>query len=155
MSPAQTLTQALHAWVHAFMRRDMHNFMRFARDTGISMQQISALISLYHNANRGVTDIGDDLGVSSAAASQMIERLVQQGLLERSEDPNDRRAKQIVLTAKARELIEQSMQARQSWMEQLIQMLTPEQQEQIITSLTLLTETAKKLDAEIMPIEYH
>jgi DNA-binding MarR family transcriptional regulator len=129
--------------------------MHFARDSGISMQQLCALFSLYHKANRGVSDIGDDLGVSSAAASQMIERLVQQGLLERSEDPHDRRVKQIILTIKARELMERDMLARHSWIDELTQLLTPEQQNEIIASLTLLTETALKLETEKLPIQCH
>jgi DNA-binding MarR family transcriptional regulator len=148
MSASQTLIQALHAWAHVFMRRSMSNFIRYARDSGLSMQQLGALFFLHHKGTRGVSDFGGDLGVTSAAASQMIERLVQQGLLERSEDAHDRRVKQIVLTARGKELVEQSMQARQSWMEELTHALTPEQQQGIIASLNLLTETAQEMEPE-------
>ncbi len=155
MSSSVTLPQALRAWAQVFMRRSMTDFMRYARDSGLSMQQLGALFYLCRRDSRGVSDIGDDLGVTSAAASQMIERLVQQGLLERSEDPHDRRVKQVVLTAKGKELIERSMQARQGWLEKVARLLTPEQQETIIASLKLLTEMAQALDQEDLLSEDH
>ena len=80
------------------MGRSMRDFTTFMRNSGLSMPQVSALFRLYYQGQCGVTDIADHLDVTSAAASQMIERLVQQGLLERSEDPNDRRVKQIDLS---------------------------------------------------------
>ncbi len=148
MPSPQTLPQALHAWMQVVMRRSMSDFMRNARDSGVSMQQFGALISLHRKGMAGVSDMGDDLGVTSAAASQMIERLVLLGLLERSEDPHDRRVKQIALTPHGKELIEHSMQARHQWVEELTRVLSPEQQEQVIAALDLLTQAAREIDQE-------
>ena len=100
MTTPHSLAQALSAWERAFRRRTVADFMRNARESGVSPQQYGALMYLFHNDRRGVSGIGEDMGVTPAAASQMIERLVQQGLLERSEDPHDRRAKKIALTVK-------------------------------------------------------
>ena len=146
MSQSQSFSQVLNLWSHIFMRRSMSAFLRNARDYGVSMQQIGVLFYLFRKEHCGVSEIGIDLGVTNAAASQMIDRLVQQGYLERSEDPHDRRGKQLVLTGRGKDLIEQIMRARQQWIEELADELTPEEQEQITTSLHLLTETAQKLD---------
>ena len=78
----------------------------------------------------------------------MIDRLVQQGYLERFEDPDDRRMKTIRLTAKGQTQIQESIEARRAWMEELTKVLTPEQQERIITSLILLTDAAYELERE-------
>ena len=147
------LMQALHAWMRVFMQGSMGSYMRYARDAGLSMQHLGLLHYLHHKGpGRAVSDIGADLGVSSAAASQMIERLVQQGLLERSEDPKDRRMKQVLLTAKGSALAEESVRARQSWMLALTQTLTPAQQKEIVAALTILTAAARSLKLD-EPVE--
>ncbi len=84
---------ALQNWVGMFMHRSMRDSIRFAKENGLSMSQVGAMFHIRHGVD-GVSDIGDDLGVTSAAASQMLERLVQAGLVTRTEDPHDRRAKQ-------------------------------------------------------------
>jgi len=70
--------------------------------------------------------------------------LVQLDLIERTEDPEDRRAKRLALTQKGRALIEKGIEARSKWIEGLTDALTPEQQNMIISALTLLTEAAQK-----------
>ena len=57
------------------------------------MPQIYTLMYLYHEGEMRYPDIGVLMGVGKAAASQLVERLVQQDLVERVEDENDRRAK--------------------------------------------------------------
>jgi DNA-binding MarR family transcriptional regulator len=128
------------------MRRSMRELVQFSKDSGMSMTQLSTLMHLHHQGACGVSDIGSHLGVTSAAASQMIDRLVQQGLLERSEDPLDRRVKQIRVTAKGRQLIEAGIKARRSWMEDLTTALTPEEQARITQALVLLTQAAGRLE---------
>ncbi len=146
MSTTHPLPHALRAWAQVFMRRSMSDFARFARDAGLSMQQFSALYVLRGSAGHGVSSLGENLGVTSAAASQMIERLVQQGLLERCEDPHDRRVRQVALTPRGEELMERSAQARRSWIEGLTRVLSPEEQKQIAAALTRLTEAARELE---------
>jgi MarR family transcriptional regulator for hemolysin len=93
-----------------------------------------------------VSDIADSLDVSNAAASQMVERLVNLELIGRSEDPEDRRVKQITLTMKGRQLIQDSIDARQRWMQEMTDALTPEEQESISVALTTLTEAALAME---------
>jgi DNA-binding MarR family transcriptional regulator len=64
-------------------------------------------------------------------------------LIERTEDPKDRRAKRLALTPKGRTLIESGIEARSRWVEGLTDALTPEQQSMTISALTLLTEAAR------------
>jgi len=140
------LTPILREWAEVFMRRSMRDFIRFTRDTGLSNPQISAMMRLYYRGGCGVSDIGSHLDVTSAAASQMVERLVQQGLLERAEDLHDRRVKQLTLTRKGRALIEKGIEARRRWLEELTTALAPEQRQQIASALVCLTEAARRLE---------
>jgi DNA-binding MarR family transcriptional regulator len=126
------LTQALREWTEAFMSTSMGTFLQFAKEQGLSVAQIGALFHINTRGFCGVTDIGDDLGVTSAAASQMLERLVQNGLVERREDPDDRRAKRIVLTERG------SMEARQRWFADLAERMSPNERDLAITALRTL-----------------
>ena len=143
MSSTKELTEVVREWSEVFMRRSGRDFKRFMDETGLSFSQLNVLMRLYHGGNSGVSEIGEQMGVTSAAASQAIDRLVLQDLIERTEDPKDRRAKRLALTPKGRTLIERGIEARSQWVEGLTEALTPEQQSMTISALTLLTEAAR------------
>jgi DNA-binding MarR family transcriptional regulator len=143
---------ALRHWAEVFMRHSMHEYLRFSRQSGLSMAQINTLFRLYHTGECGVSDVGDHLGVTNAAASQMVDRLVQQGLLERDEHPEDRRAKKLTLTPQGQQLVEASIEVRQRWMEQLTTAFNPSEQGSIADALIKLTVAAERLeDDEFVP----
>jgi DNA-binding MarR family transcriptional regulator len=138
----------LRQWSEVFMGRSMRELSAFMRNSGLSMPQVSLLSRLYYQGQCGVTDIADHLAVTSPAASQLVDRLVQQGLLERNEDPNDRRAKQIALSPAGRQLIQDGIEARVRWTAELTTVLSPEDQAVIVTALDALTSAAIKLDPD-------
>lgn len=144
MSPTKQFSDVMREWSEVFMHRSVHDFKRFMDDSGISMSHIHILMRLFHGGACGISDIGDQLGVTNAAASQTVDRLVTMGLLARTEDLSDRRVKQVTLTEQGRNLIQQGIEARRKWIEGLTDALTPEQQNMIISALTLLTEAARK-----------
>jgi len=146
MTRSDKFSLVLRNWSETFMRRSMHDFIQFSKDSGLSIAQMSTLFHLHHGSRCGVSNIGDLLGVTNAAASQMIDRLVQHGLIERTEDPVDRRAKQLRLTDKGRSIVRESIEVRRRWMERLTDALTLEEQSSIINALTILTNAALDLD---------
>ncbi|MCB0212044.1 MAG: MarR family transcriptional regulator [Anaerolineae bacterium] len=149
MSVNPQLSAALHEWAELFMRRSMRDFIRFIKENDLSTTQLSTLMRLYYRGVCPISEIGDHLGVTNAAVSQMVQRLVEQGLLDRTEDPSDRRVKQLTLTAEGRALIEQGIEARRRWLEDLTNALPAEQQANIITTLTNLTNAARHLDPSL------
>jgi DNA-binding MarR family transcriptional regulator len=146
MSQSKELTGVIREWSGVFMHRSGRDFKRFMNETELSFSQISVLMRLKHGGKIGVSEIGDQLSVTNAAASQAVDRLVNLGLIERSEDPDDRRAKRLVLTQKGNTLIDKAIEARSQWIEGLTESLTPEQQSMIISALTLITEAARKIE---------
>lgn len=146
MSDVQSFNDVLRHWSEVFMERSMRDFAAFMRSAGLSMPQVSTLFRLHYQGSCAVSDLSSHLGVTTAAASQMIDRLVQQGLLERSEDPNDRRAKQITLTPAGRELVQASIEARTQWMTEVAAVLSPAEQAEIAAALTALTDAVQRLD---------
>jgi DNA-binding MarR family transcriptional regulator len=95
MQPTDAFENTLQKWVEVFMRRSMRSFIFYSKESGLSISQIGALFHIFRGAS-GVSDIGDDLGITSAAASQMLDHLVRLQLVLRSENQQDRRVKQLV-----------------------------------------------------------
>lgn len=148
MLSSDPFVQILREWFEAFVRRSMHNFILYARESGLSMSQIGALFRISHSAS-GVSDLGEELGISSAAASQMLERLVQQHFILRTEDIHDRRFKQIALTEKGRQTLKDSMFARQQWLADLSQRLSKDEKDQIQAALQILIEKTNQLEPAV------
>lgn len=146
MPVSQQFDSVLRQWTEVFMGRSMRDFGAYMRNHGLSMPQVLLLYRLFYQGQCGVSDIADHLAVTNAAASQTIERLVQQGLLERNEDPNDRRAKQIALSPAGWQLIHEGIEARVRWMAELTTVLSPEEQATIVAALDALTSAAIHLD---------
>ncbi len=146
MSDVDSFITVFQEWIDLFMHRSMRRFIQYTRKSGLSMSMIGAIFHLHHKNSVGVTDLGEHLGVTSAAASQMLERLVQQELIERTEDPDDRRGKQIVLTQKGCQVLEESIRARQGWLTELSESLSDEEKKQITTALNIMINKANQLE---------
>jgi DNA-binding MarR family transcriptional regulator len=147
MPASPRLTEILRDWTEVFMRRSLGEFKRYMDNSGLSWPQVNTLMRLHYGGACGVSEVGSHLGVTSAAASQMVERLVQMGLLERTEDPDDRRAKLLALSRKGRALIDKGIEARRAWTAELTTRLSAEQQATIIIALTYLLQAAREVEA--------
>jgi DNA-binding MarR family transcriptional regulator len=144
MSPPTQFSEVIREWAMIFMHRSVKDFKHFMAESGLSFTQVNLLMRLYHGGKVGVSELGDHLGISNAAASQAIDPLVKDGLLERAEDPEDRRVKLLTLTENGRIHVRHGIDARCQWFAGLAEMFTPDQQAMIISALTLLTEGARK-----------
>jgi DNA-binding MarR family transcriptional regulator len=138
-------------WTETFMRKAMCGVVYVASRHGLSRSQVGALFQLSHRGASSVAHIGDRLGVTSAAASQMLDRLVQQGLIARSEDPNDRRAKQVTLTEEGRRFVEEAMGAWQRWFRSVAEEMSAKERETVVAGLRVLLENAGSVDPDIEP----
>jgi DNA-binding MarR family transcriptional regulator len=142
------ITEMLRQWIDVFAARSFHDWSRYLRTAGLSMPQFGILMHLYHRGRCGMSDISGRMEVSNAASSQLVERLVQGGLLERTEDPTDRRARQIALTDKGRQFIEDSIAERSRWVESLVERLTDSDKILVSKALPVLLEAFQKMDGK-------
>jgi DNA-binding MarR family transcriptional regulator len=146
MAGQDPFAQVFQEWINVFMHRSMRRFIHYTRMSGLSMSMIGALFHLQQMESAGVRDLGEHLGVTSAAASQMLERLVQQGLIQRAEDPEDRRVKQITLTEKGCQVLKESIRARQGWLDDLTAQFSESEKAQLTASLKLMVEKAHQVE---------
>ncbi len=146
MTDLVQLTAILRGWTEIFTTRSMHAWSRYVKASGLSMPQFGILMELYYHRSRSVSDISDKMDISPAAASQLVDKLVQSSLLLRTEDPVDRRGKLLELSDKGRELIERGVEARSTWVEELVTSLPPEDYDAISSALSALTLAASSYE---------
>lgn len=146
MTKPSPMSHALRAWMDVFMHRSMRSWHVYVKTTGLTMPQFSILMQLHYKGACGMSEISEKFDVTAAAASQLAEKLVQGGYIERAEDPSDRRAKFIQLSPKGSDLIEAGIKERYRWMDEITSNLTAEEKGRVAGALRLLTEAAKNLE---------
>ena len=146
MTDPLQFSQSLRGWMDIFVHRSMRDSARFVKASGFSMPQFFLLMQVHHRHHCGISDLSEHLDITAAAASQLVDKLVQAGLLEREEDPHDRRAKQVSLTTTGQEMVTKAIAERSRWVEELAAVLNTEEQMKVSEALEILTEAAKKLE---------
>ncbi len=148
MTDPTQLSRILRRWMDVFMHRSMRGWSHQVKATGMSMPQFSILMQLHYKGSCGVSEISERFEVTTAAASQLVDKLVQSNLVERAEDPHDRRARQIQLSTKGKAMIEKGTRERYRWVDQLVAILDAKDREQVAEALTILTNAARELESE-------
>ena len=146
MTKPVQINQSLRAWMDVFMHRSMRGWNQFAKSTGLSMPQFSILMQLHYKGVCGLSEISERFDVSAAAASQLAEKLVQSGYLERAEDPSDRRAKLLRLSISGEKLVSEGIQERYRWMDEVTSKLSTEDSAKVAEALNILTNAAREMD---------
>src|SRR4030095_3466541 len=150
MSKSVEFNQAIRSWMDVFMNRSMRGWGLFAKSTGLSMPQFGLLMQMHHKGACGISDVSERFEITPAAASQLVDKLVHSGLIQRVEDPHDRRAKLLSLTDKGRDLIQRGMRERYRWVEQLAEKLSAEERAQVSEALDIMTQAAQDLESELV-----
>lgn len=148
MSTPDPFLDTLRAWMETSMHRSFHAFIRHTRQSDLSLSQVNTLFRLYHRGPGSVNGLAAYLGVTKAAVSQLLDPLIAAGLVQRSENPEDRRMKLIALTEKGQTQVEKSRNNRHAWLSELSQVLSDAEKEQLLPAIQLLNQKTRDLPAE-------
>ena len=135
---------ALLDWSNTFMQRSLNDLSRYSHTVGLSLAQLSILLHLHFHGACEVTSFSEMLKISRAAASQMIERLVQQGVVERFPGEQDRRVRLVDLTSSGKQIVLESFEARVDWVNELVSRIKAKEREQLLVSLNRLNQYVTK-----------
>jgi len=151
MITSSQLIQTVRQFMDIAMHHSMRERSQFAKAIGLSMPQFGILMQLHYHGNCGVSDVSGHFDITNAAASQLVDKLVQSGLIQREEDPHDRRAKLLNLTDKGKDLIRRGIEERYRWVDQLAGKLSAEERAKVTEALNIMTRAAKELEIEPIP----
>ena len=147
-SSSDQFSDVLRGWVKVFMRRNGQDYKHFMDESGLSFSQVNTLMRLHFAGQADISDISEQMGITKAAASQLVEQMVRLGLLDRIPDPIDRRIKRLALTPKGHALAEKLVDMQRKWVEQFTDSLTSWQREAISDALQVMTDAARNIDTK-------
>jgi DNA-binding MarR family transcriptional regulator len=128
---------------HLFLY-DRGNLLRVIEESGLSMTQCKALLELGGLGSevkpRQVGDLAETFGVSVPSMSRAVDALVKDGLATRVEDPDDRRARRIAITAKGKQLVETLVVVRQAGIEAFAATLSAAQRRKLDAAVDSLMD---------------
>ncbi|GAB6935867.1 hypothetical protein JCM14720_17880 [Calditerricola yamamurae] len=102
--------QALHALGHGIRRLNLQMkrvFLAVAQEGALTPGQIRLLFHLAQDGTGKVSDLSDRLGITPGAVTGMVDKLEEQGLVERVRSRNDRRVVHVRLTDAGQRHVEQ------------------------------------------------
>ena len=137
-----TINQAVMDWTAIFVRLWMHDVNNFTRTSGLSFGQINLMLHLHYRGACEVTGVSEVMQMTAPGASQMVERMVQQGLVARSEIPGDRRVRMVCLTDQGNAVVDECIRLHETWVRELASSLSTGEQEETIRVLQRLTAKA-------------
>lgn len=110
----------------------------------LPVSQIRCLNTIGNDEGRKMQEIAMQLNIKLPAMSQMVERLVKKGLVERRDDAFDRRVVRLYLTPEATQMIDGARQIRMQHFRQAAMLLTPVQIVRMTEDLMNLSEVGEK-----------
>lgn len=99
------LEDHLGFWLRFVSNEVSGRFRAHVEAAGVSVSEWVALRTLYDHDAMTARALIDALGMTKGAVSKVLDRLEQKGLARRTEDPDDRRAQRLALTASGRALV--------------------------------------------------
>jgi|SRR2546425_1189861 DNA-binding MarR family transcriptional regulator len=116
-------------WSHILWQAGMVPMLHHLLQINLTMSESQVLRQLYQRPLT-IADVAESLSITQSAASRAVDRLVRDGYVSRTENPADRRQKQLWLTASGTTLVENLNNAFTSQLARLVARLSVEEQEQ-------------------------
>ncbi len=95
--------------LNALSRKISRMYNSRCLEHGVTAAQTFVIFDVMEHGGTSVKDIASRIQLDSPGVTGLIDRLVKEGLVERKEDPEDRRSLRINLTQKGRELAESKL----------------------------------------------
>jgi MarR family transcriptional regulator for hemolysin len=139
-----------------FMISDVGRLLKTYADQRASREghtraQWAVLLKLERYEGLKQSDLAEELDIQPITLTRLVDRLCENGLIERRADPNDRRAKRLYLTAAARPLLERISVHVEELAETVLAGVDPAAVSVLLSQLGLARENLKQAIADKSP----
>ena len=117
----------------------------------LTFTQLRALSVIGRRKAVRVSDLAEELAVGLAAASSLVDRMVQRQFITRHSDPDDRRIVLLELSSRGRGLLERLERGRMEQFGKLIERMTPAEREALATTLRAFVRLGAEYGAHKEP----
>lgn len=140
----ELLARSLSQFRRAMLRDFLFSVFRTFTDFEFSLPQVATLILLEEGGAPTIKQVAEYLGRSVSTVSRLVDQLVEQGLVTRREDENDRRNKRLAITEKGRSLIATVEERRLDAQLKVMDYLSAQEQAEVIQGMVLLAEASAR-----------
>jgi MarR family transcriptional regulator, 2-MHQ and catechol-resistance regulon repressor len=138
---------ATHLWLVLWKAHDVlrEHAERHIESLGLGFSDFGILEYLFHKGPSPVNIIGAKIHLTSGSITAAVDRLERKGMVERCNEPSDRRARIVHLTASGETVIACAFADHEAAMERAVSGLTPAERKRAIELLRKLGLTAQSL----------
>lgn len=141
----EDLNQTVLQLADLMARTSIIQRFRFIQEHNLSHTQMISLFYLACHQEVSINQLASYIGITNAAVSQLIERLVKMDLVERVDNPQDRRGKLLDLTPQGRQTIKNAREAQHEWISGIILNLEPDEASIVQKSIEIILKKAPDL----------
>ena len=114
---------------------------RLKRECGTTLPRFDVMAALdHHPAGLRMTELSEFLMVSNGNVTGIVNRLAEDGLVERTQDSQDRRAQTVCLSPSGHTEFQHLAKLHAEWIDDIMQPLNVEQSDTLMALLEQLTE---------------
>jgi DNA-binding MarR family transcriptional regulator len=111
----------------------------------VSTPGLRVLVLLDARPSMNLTAVAEHLGVNASTASRSCDRLVVEGLVDRRDDPDDRRNIVLTLTKEGRRFVRAVMAERKRVLVRVLEAMPPETRDDFVRGLSAFSAAAAEL----------
>lgn len=113
-------------------------------DVEPNLPQVATLYLLDAGSTPTVGELAEQLGRSTSVTSRLIDHMVQRGWVDRTEDPADRRAKRLRITAAGSAFLRDFESIRAQAQRDVMAYLTEDEQRHVSEAMALLAKASQR-----------
>ena len=144
MTSQSEFVDTVENWAKLYFFQSLTDFFNYLKHTDLSLLQAYALTHLSFKGPIKISELCEHMMVSPGAASQLVDRLEKLELVERIADPKDRRVRKVIVLEKGEKFVQENFEFSQSWLSEIPTNITPEEEAQITTVLSILMQSSGK-----------
>lgn len=148
MAPIEQVLIALRRVIRATDLYSKH----LAKTSGLTAPQILLLQAIRDRGERTIGELAEDISLSQATVTTIIDRLEKRGLVYRERSTTDKRKVHAYLTDEARTVLENAPMPLQEHFAQQFQALQEWEQSMILSSLQRVAEMMDAQNIDASPI---
>lgn len=147
LTPSRATAEVVLDTVPATMRA-IRGHMRDGRAEGVSVPQFRALLYVGRNPGTDLSSLAEHLGASMPAVSELVSRLVRDGLVIRELDPTSRRRIRLTISPEGERQYLAARSRTVDWLAERLGAASPEQLDRITGALRELRAVLGESSAE-------
>jgi DNA-binding MarR family transcriptional regulator len=125
--------------IYLELHHQLHRIVDQAMSSaGLSLARAKVLIRLDSHGPMNQATLAGLLGFAPRSVTETVDGLERDGLVTRTEDPHDRRARIVALTVSGQEALTAAMTVRNKSMDEIFGVLSPVERAQLVSLLTTI-----------------